>query len=96
MRVLILKRTPKGIGDFYWDKGLNMTVTVPFGNQLVRDKRAAEIPEIIGSEWYLQGRKSSKLHSLRKVPAQGFVTIEEYEETIKKVKDKKLWQPVQE
>ena len=90
MKIIILKRTLVPTSSHrYWKPGQNVDVTMDLGDELVRKKNAGEIPQLIGDEWYMGGRVSSKLPELRKLSDQGPVTLEEWEKNTKFYKEKK-------
>lgn len=88
MRIIILEKIKRSAGSKYHFPGDQFNVTKEFGNELVKNKVAGEIPHGIDGLWYLQGLPSKRMSALWK-PKKFPVTLEEYYNSIKKIKEKK-------
>ena len=64
MRIIIVKETPKPYSNRTFKVGQNITVTADYGRELVKKKRAVEIPQFVNGVWHLQGRPTQKMKKL--------------------------------
>lgn len=87
MNVIILKKTQKPYSKRFFEIGSIVEVTGEYGRELIKKKKAGQVPQMIGGQWYYDGRPSTKMMGLRRMPEAAPLTIEEYLEYIKKRKN---------